>query len=343
MPRYPDIPKIELPLLITGVAGVSGYNAFKYYYEKYPGQVIGTRREEYWPLSGDGIVGCDITNKESIVALCQQYTFRSVINCLGTCKLKFCELDPIMAHRVNVQSLDNLVSALQQSGCGDATMIHHSVDLVFSGKDAGKRYTELDTPDPVTVYGKTMVEAEHILLDRLPQATILRISLPMGPSFSGHAGAIDWIQSRFKNNKPATLYYDEIRMPQYTDCLNKLTNWLLTHPLAGIYHAGGVRQLSLFQIAQIVNRVGGYEPSCLIGCPRIDAGPMPPRAGDVSLDSSRLQTALGFVPFDPWPLQDKYVPVDRSWHLDPANAPADSVIKGSLELLNSVLYNNPER
>ena len=82
MPRYPDIPKIELPLLITGVAGVSGYNAFKYYHKKYPGQVIGTRREEYWPLSGDGIVGCDITNKESIVALCQQYTFRSVINCL---------------------------------------------------------------------------------------------------------------------------------------------------------------------------------------------------------------------------------------------------------------------
>jgi len=111
-----------------------------------------------------------------------------------------------------------------------------------------------------------------------------------------------------------------------------------------MFHAGGVRQLSLFQIAQIVNLVGGYEPSCLIGCPRIDAGPMPPRAGDVSLDSSRLQTALGFVPFDPWPLQDKYVPVDRSWHLDsPTNAPEDSVITGSLELLDSVLYNNPDR
>ena len=344
MPRYPDIPEIELPLLITGVAGVSGYNAFKYYHEKYPGQVIGTRREEYWPLSGDGLVGCDVTNKESIAALCQQYTFRSVINCLGTCKLKSCELDPVMAHRVNVRGINNLVNALQQSGAGAATLIHLSVDLVFSGKDAGKRYTELDTPDPVTVYGKTMVEAEHIVLDHMPQATILRISLPMGPSFNGHAGAIDWIQSRFKNNKPATLYYDEIRTPQYTDCLNKLTHWLLTHPLSGIFHAGGVRQLSLFEIAQVVNLIGGYNPACLIGCPRIDAGPMPPRAGDVSLDTSRLQTALGFIPFDPWPLQDIYVPVDRSWHLHPpVNAPDDAVIIGSPELLDSVLYNNPAR
>jgi dTDP-4-dehydrorhamnose reductase len=105
-----------------------------------------------------------------------------------------------------------------------------------------------------------------------------------------------------------------------------------------------VRQLSLFEIAQIVNLVGGYDPACLIGCPRIDAGPMPPRAGDVSLDSSRLQTALGFVPFDPWPLQDMYVPVNRSWHENPTTiAPGDTVIKGSAELLDSVLYNNPAR
>ena len=343
MPRYPDIPEIELPLLITGVAGVSGYNAFKYYYEKYPGQVIGTRRKEYWPLSGDGLVGCDVTNQESITALCQQHSFRSVINCLGTCKLKSCELDPVMAHRVNVQGINNLVNALQQSGSSDATMIHLSVDLVFSGKTAGKQYIESDTPDPVTVYGKTMVEAEHIILDRMPHATILRISLPMGSSFSGHAGAIDWIQSRFTNNNPATLYFDEIRRPQYTDCLNKLTHWLLTHPLSGIFHAGGVRQLSLFEIAQIVNLIGGYNPSCLIGCPRIDAGPMPPRAGDVSLDSSRLQTVLGFAPFDPWPLQDIYVPTGRSWHLDPTNALDDTVITGSPELLDSTLYNNPAR
>ena len=39
----------------------------------------------------------------------------------------------------------------------------------------------------------------------------------------GHAGAIDWIQSRFKKGRPATLYFDEVRTPTYTDCLNPLT------------------------------------------------------------------------------------------------------------------------
>ena len=43
-----------LPLLISGVAGVAGYNAFHYFHRRYPGQVIGTRRPDNWPLAGDG-------------------------------------------------------------------------------------------------------------------------------------------------------------------------------------------------------------------------------------------------------------------------------------------------
>ena len=114
-----------------------------------------------------------------------------------------------------------------------------------------------------------MAEAERII--PLPSATraharmalpILRISLPMGVSFNGHAGAIDWIQSRFKKGKPATLYYDEIRTPTYTDCLNPLlADVLARRDITGLFHAGGPRRLSLFQIAQIVNRVGGYDPA----------------------------------------------------------------------------------
>ncbi|MBT6721909.1 MAG: dTDP-4-dehydrorhamnose reductase, partial [Planctomycetaceae bacterium] len=101
MPHYPPLSKVELPLLVTGIAGVPGYNAFHYYSRLYPGNVIGIRRDEYWPLTGDGIVGCDIVNKEKLFELFRKYQFRSVMSGLGTCRLKSCELDPAMAHRIN--------------------------------------------------------------------------------------------------------------------------------------------------------------------------------------------------------------------------------------------------
>ena len=47
--RHLDDP--ALPLLITGVAGVAGYNALDYFQAKYPGQVIGIRQEDNWPLT----------------------------------------------------------------------------------------------------------------------------------------------------------------------------------------------------------------------------------------------------------------------------------------------------
>ena len=120
-----------------------------------------------------------------------------------------------------------------------------------------------------------MVAAEQLIADWMPEACVLRISLPMGVSFNGHAGAIDWIQSRFKKGRPATLYFDEVRTPAYTDCLNRLYERVLASDLCGLYHAGGPRPLSLYQIAQIVNRVGGYDPNLLMGCPRARSRPHP--------------------------------------------------------------------
>ena len=321
-----------LPLLITGIAGVAGYNAFCYFHKRFPGQVIGIRQKDNWPLDANGIVACNAEDRQGLSDLFEQYAFRSVLNCAGNCALKSCELDPPLAWKTNVRGVENLLDVVGQNG---VRLVHLSIDLVYAGKGAGG-YLEEHPTDPVTVYGKAMVIGEQRILTRRPDACVLRISLPMGISFNGHAGAIDWIQSRFKKFKPATLYFDEIRTPTYTDCLNRLFAKVFTLPLNGIYHAGGPRRLSLYQIAQVINRIGGYRPEHLMGCPRRDAGPLPPRAGNVTLDSSKLVRALGYQPFDPWPRFDQHVPTHRDWHRDRQEGE-----RGSPEYLAEVLYRNP--
>jgi dTDP-4-dehydrorhamnose reductase len=322
---------LPLPLLVTGVAGVAGYNALSYFTMRYPGQVVGIRQADNWPLRAPNIVACDAEDRQELVRLFDRWRFRSVLDCAGNCALRACELDSRLAWRTNVEGLINLASIIADR---NVRLVHVSIDLVFAGRADGG-YREVDRTSPVTIYGKTMVAAEQVLADWLPRALTLRISLPMGVSFNGHAGAIDWIQSRFKKGRPATLYFDEVRTPTYTDCLNELFEHVLASDLAGLFHAGGRRQLSLYEIAQIVNRVGGYDPRLLMGCPRAEAGPVPPRAGDVSLDSSKLTAALGFEAFTPWPYDEALVPSDRSWHFD------RGAEGGSPELLARVLYRNP--
>jgi dTDP-4-dehydrorhamnose reductase len=378
--------------MITGVAGVAGYNALDYFRRRYPGQVVAIRQEDNWPLCGEGIVPCNAEDHGRLRALFDKHQFQSVLNCAGNCALRACELDSRLAWRTNVEGLINLLSIIVER---DVRLVHLSIDLVYSGARSGScsttervpllaavegalnaqnallasplnandlgravpvqssapnlrpqavahnhhrsAYVESDRTDPVTVYGKTMVSAEQLLADWMPTACILRISLPMGISFNGHAGAIDWIQSRFKKGRPATLYFDEIRTPAYTDCLNRLYESVLGSNLAGVYHAGGPRALSLYQIAQVVNRVGGYNPDLLMGCPRREAGPIPPRAGDVTMNSDALWEALGESPLDAWPHDREFVPTHPRWHYERYGNP------GSRELLARILYRNPRR
>jgi dTDP-4-dehydrorhamnose reductase len=94
----------------------------------------------------------------------------------------------------------------------------------------------------------------------------------------------------------------------------------------------------LYKIAQIINRVGGYRPQDLMGCPRLHAGPIPPRAGDVSLNSNKLRDALGYQPFHAWPYDDALVPTHDEWH---AERKANE--HGGSEWLAEVLYRNPLR
>ncbi len=327
-----DLPDPPLPLLITGITGVAGYNAFAYFRDRFPGQVVAIRQRSNWPLSGPGIIPCDADDRAGLRSLFETYRFASVLDCLGNCALKPCELNPELAWRLNLASLRTLLDVIGDRG---VRIVHLSIDLVFSGRGQGG-YAESDRTDPVTVYGRSMAAAEHLLQLSCPQACVLRISLPMGPSYSGHAGAIDWIQHRFQQGKPATLYYDEIRSPTYTDCLNRVAHCMLAQSVSGLFHAGGPRALSLYQIAQVINRVGGYDPDLLHGCYRRQAGPIPPRAGNVVMASDRLIQHTGSAPFSPWPLQDRWVPSHRHWHFDRSGDP------GSRRLLAQVLYQNPD-
>lgn len=350
LPRFTPPP---LPLLVTGIAGVAGYNAFHYLRARYPGQVIGIRQRDNFRLVGEGVAACDAEDRDELKRLFDRHAFRSVLDCAGNCALRACELDHTLAWRINVEGVENLLAVI---GPADVRLVHLSVDLVFSGANRelpspsrsqvtaweghpplfSGGYVEDDRTDPVTVYGKTMVAAEHLLAAEAPWSCILRISLPMGISFNGHAGAIDWIQSRFKKLKPATLYFDEVRTPTYTDCMNELCETMLGNGLCGLYHAGAPRPMSLYEIAQVINRVGGYDPNLLMGCARLEAGPIPPRAGNVSMDSSKLAAALGYVPFHAWPYDDALVPTHREWHYErPRGWP------GSRTYLEEVLYRNP--
>lgn len=315
-----------LPLLVAGLPGVPGFNAFLWLRRLFPGRIFGIAPPHLPAFTnpdarlGSGFLACDPERPGEVDALFRDHGFRSVLDASGWCALKPCEHDKALARRLNVDIGANLAAAARRHG---ARLVRLSTDLVFDGRPRRARgtlklggYREDDPVSPVTVYGAMMAEAEGLIREAKPDAAVLRIALPMGPSFNGHAGAIDWIESRFRKGRPATLYFDEVRSSLYVQDLDRALLWFLENPAEGLFHLGGSRPLSLYQTAQAINRLGGYAPDLLMGCLRAAAGPVPPRAGDVSMDSSR---ALGILPaglLGPWPRSDAHAPDGPAWHRD---------------------------
>ncbi len=311
-PTDVELARPPLPLLVTGITGVAGYNALAYFQSRFPGQVFGLLPPKTKDFAAPDMILANADSLEELDAVFEKHRFGAVLDCAGNCDLKGCQLDPQLAWTLNVDIVRNLSRWTRKLAI---RLVHLSVDLVFGGKPGGN-YVETDPTDPVTMYGRTMVEGEKGIIDEDPYAVTLRISLPMGVSFNGHAGAIDWISSRFKKGVPATLLYDEIRTPTYTDCLNRVCRVMLANDIAGLFHCGTPRQLSLYNIAQVLNRVGGFDSDLLYGLYRDEMGPIPPRAGNVAMNSEKLAVFLGYPPIDPWPVDERFVPTNKRWHAD---------------------------
>lgn len=329
------------PVLVLGIPGVPGFNAFLGLRAFFPGSIWGIAPphvpelrapESSW---GPGLLTADPEDIGHLAALCETHNIKTVVDASGWCALKSCEMDPALGRRLNVGVGLNAMRIARDRG---ARLIRLSTDLVFDGNpraaaDGTKSlggYREDDSVNPVTVYGKLMAEAEAAILEGYPEAAVLRIALPMGPSLNGHAGAIDWIESRFRKGKPATLYFDEVRSNLYAQDLTRVIAAFCQNQERGIWHVGGPRPLSLFRIAQAINRLGNYPPELLMGCLRAAAGPVPPRAGDVSMDTAKLRARFGDDVVRPWPFDPGHVPADDDWHTRREQAFDPGAIAGHL-------------
>src|SRR4051812_45824657 len=100
-----------------------------------------------------------------------------LIHCAALSKSAACEKQPELARRVNVELTQKLCEFAR-----DMPLIFFSTDLVFDGTKGN--YTENDTVNPLTVYGRTKADAERIVLSN-PRHAVIRLALNAGVSPAG--------------------------------------------------------------------------------------------------------------------------------------------------------------
>jgi dTDP-4-dehydrorhamnose reductase len=191
----------------------------------------------------------DITNKSSVLSYFKSNTFNLVINCAAYTAVDKAEDEEELAFKVNAEGTKNLLEACEPVG---AKFIHYSTDYVFDGSSK-EPYTELDTPNPNSVYGASKLKGEeYILANQKVKSIILRTS---------------WVYSSYGNNFVKTMIRlrgerdelgvvaDQIGSPTYAkdlaeDTLRVLENDNYQWSLGDVFHYSNNGSCSWYEFAE---------------------------------------------------------------------------------------------
>jgi dTDP-4-dehydrorhamnose reductase len=235
----------------------------------------------------------DITDPDSIERAIDRYQPWAVINTAGYVRVDDAERDAERCFRENTQGPANLAGACARHGL---PLVTFSTDLVFDGENEAP-YIETDSIRPLNVYGRSKAEAEKLVLDRHPEALVVRTSSFFGPwdSHNFITIALQTLRSgeRFVASEDMTV------SPTYVpDLVNACLNLLIDRE-AGIWHLTNDGEVTWAGLAQRAALLASVDASRLEICSDLRQQLPAPRPRYSALGSHRafpmpsLDDALG--------------------------------------------------
>lgn len=180
-------------------------------------------------VAGDGIVACDITSIDHVMTLVKEKKPDVIINCAAHTNVDKCEEQWDLAYKINAIGPRNLSIAARETG---AKLIHVSTDYVFEGNGT-RPYTEFDTPNPVSAYGKTKYEGEKFVKDFADRYFILRTAWLYGDG----KNFVKTMLKLSETHDEVSVVKDQLGSPTSAVELAKMIHYLEPTENYGLFHA----------------------------------------------------------------------------------------------------------
>ncbi|MFC4765795.1 dTDP-4-dehydrorhamnose reductase [Effusibacillus consociatus] len=194
----------------------------------------------------------DITNFPQVVETVQRIKPDAIIHAAAYTRVDEAEHTQDKAYLVNTYGTRNVAISAQQAG---SKMIYISTDYVFDGQSSTP-YKEFDSPNPLTVYGKSKLAAEEIVKNFSNKYFIVRTSWLYGQYGQNF---VKTMLTLAQLRKELPVVFDQIGSPTYTVDLAYFLKDLLQTELYGIYHASNTGACSWYEFAKAVFEEAGLD------------------------------------------------------------------------------------
>jgi len=283
-----------MKVLITGSNGLLGQKLVKRCLKHNISFIATSKGENRNPNCPEtNYFSVDLENSDEIIDLINTVHPDAIIHTAAITNVDYCEDHPEECHRVNVESVRILFELSRKQHIHFQLL---STDFVFNGETGN--YAEIDEVDPLSVYAKSKVNAEHVLVNSdYDNWSVARTIIVYGTGANlSRSNMILWALSALPQKQPMNLVNDQFRAPTWADDLAYGCLEIVLRKEKGIFHLSGPETLAVSEIVRrIAKHIGADERLIneISSSTLNQAAKRPPKTG---FNLTKSQAKLAYAP-----------------------------------------------
>lgn len=235
----------------------------------------------------------DIIDRHEVETVVGTFKPTHVIHTAAITNVDHCELNPEECRIVNTGAVEVLYEISKKHGAHFQLL---STDFVFDGIKGN--YKESDEVGPLSVYARSKVDAEKLLLqDKDGDWSIVRTIIVYGKGNNlSRSNIVLWAKDALKAGQELTIVDDQFRAPTWADDLAWACLEICRRNKNGIFHICGPETMSIYDL---VCRIGQHYGLSTASVKRSSSQTLnqpakrPPRTG---FDLAHSRKELGYSP-----------------------------------------------
>lgn len=230
-----------------------------------------------------------ISNADEVSTFFEKLMPQTVYLAAALTNVDYCETHPDEAYQVNVSGVKNVVMSANRT---NAKLIYFSTDYIFNGENGP--YDEEATADPINVYGRQKLEAEHYISLFANDYLIIRTTVVYGWEHQGKNFICQLVKS-LSNGMPVKTPTDQIGSPTYAPNLSEIAVHLSETPIKGIINIAGTDLISRYEFAKKAALIFGLDDNLVIPVQTKELNQQANRPRKAGLLTNKL-TAVSKIP-----------------------------------------------